>query len=263
MVRKLRGAIYITLGIFDRALNRKNSFVILCYHSIDDDGWCFSTGFKEFKKQMRYMLKNYSPVGLRDVVNYLKKGKSKEKPCFLLTFDDGYKNLLEVALYLTKLGIKPTLFVISDRKNLVRKSIATKRTMLSNDDLKKLSDLGWDIESHGKTHQTLTGISKNELLNEILDSKKDLEKILDKKVTAFSYPHGKYPEDVIDCLKTSGYGVAFSTKDIRFSREVNRFEIPRIGVDGTHSFAEFKYIASPSVLAFRRLVKSTFLGRYL
>ena len=260
---ELRRAIYIILGTFDELINRKNDFVVLYYHSINNDGWRFSVKPKEFKKQMRYMLKHYSNVDLEEVVTYLTKNNHNSKSSFLVTFDDGYKNLLEVAPYLMKLGVKPTLFVISDREKLVRKSIGTKRPLLSDDDLKKLMSLGWNIESHGKTHRRLTELTKDCLAEEIKESKMDLERISGKNVVGFSYPHGKYSDVIIDAVKSAGYKIAFSTDDIPFGSKANKYAVPRVGVDGTHTFAEFKYLALPSVLAFRKLVKSTFLGRYL
>lgn len=260
---KLRRAIYIVLGRFDEIVNRKNGFVVLAYHSIDDSGWRFSVSPKEFKKQIEFMTKHYSHLELKDFLECIENGEPKKRPCFMVTLDDGYKNVKSTVSYLKNRGINPILFAISDRNKPDRQSIATKRALLSDTDLRKLSDLGWEIGSHGKTHTVVTSLDENNLKKELVNSKNDLETIIGKKITAFSYPHGKYSKEVKNEVRKAGYKIAFSADDLEIGGRVDRYAIPRVGVDNTHSFSEFKYLASPSVLAFRKLVKSTFIGRYL
>ena len=44
---------------------------ILCYHSIDNDGWDFSVRLDEFEKQINYLSSRFSFVSLNVVTLYL------------------------------------------------------------------------------------------------------------------------------------------------------------------------------------------------
>ena len=263
MLIRLRRAIYITLGTYDRLTGRRNDFVILGYHSISDDGWCFSTRVEDFKKQINYMVKHYASGNLSNLIAFINNEKKINEPTFIITFDDGYKNNLEVVDFLKKLKILPVLFAVSDRDVYVNKVEISNRKMLLDSDLKILVRNGWDVGSHSKTHKLLTKLSGNKLIKEISESKKVLEKITGKKVVAFSYPHGKYSDKAKVSIKNLGYKAAFSMDDLLLSSKTDTYAIPRVGVNGTHTFEEFKHIASPSVLAFRRLIKESSFGKFL
>ncbi|MDR6998401.1 polysaccharide deacetylase family protein [Neobacillus niacini] len=115
-----------------------------------------------------------------------------KKPIFL-TFDDGYKNNLNVFKVFQKLQtnqFKPagTFFIISD--------FIGRTNRLSSDDLKSLSKSGLiSIQSHTATHPDLT--ETENLDSELRDSKRKLEKIIGKQVIAISYPYGNVNSRVV------------------------------------------------------------------
>jgi peptidoglycan/xylan/chitin deacetylase (PgdA/CDA1 family) len=261
IITKIRRGIYITLGFFDQYLNRKNKINIFCYHSVSNNKWRFSIKPKDFKKQIDYITKHYEYCPLEDI---FKVAQDKSKLSYYsITFDDGYNDLLNIVPYLKNLEIKPTLFMLSDKLHIVKESLDSDLPLLSNKNLKKLIAAGWSIQSHGQTHAILTELTTNHLENEIFESKEVIEHMVGKKVTSFSYPCGKYNNKVINFIKKSGYKYAFSMDDGFINKTTDKYSIPRIGVDASHSFSEFKYLGSPSVILFRKLIKSTFIGNYL
>lgn len=77
---------------------------------------------QQFKEDMDFLLSNYSPISLFDLLDNLKTGRSLPKKAFLLTFDDGFREINDViAPILLEKGIPATFFINSyflDNKNL-------------------------------------------------------------------------------------------------------------------------------------------------
>ena len=76
----------------------------------------------EFKEDLDFLLKNYLPVGMPELLNHIKTGRPLPERVFLLTFDDGYREISDiVAPILLEKGISATFFVNSafiDNKQL-------------------------------------------------------------------------------------------------------------------------------------------------
>ncbi|WP_284037965.1 polysaccharide deacetylase family protein [Neobacillus sp. 114] len=177
---------------------------ILIYHSIEEySGY----GQKElyvrpenFEKQMTYLrdhgftLLTFERWADKDKVN---------KPIFL-TFDDGYKNNLNVFYIFQRLkseNFNPTgtFFIIAD--------FIERPNRLSPSDLKMLANSGLiSIQSHTATHPELTKITHDEY--ELNHSKKKIEQITGKPVIALAYPYGDYDEKVVaETKKYYTYGL--------------------------------------------------------
>ncbi len=253
----IRKTIYIALAQIDKIFNRSNKLVIFCYHSVANDNWRFSVKPKDLEAQMDYMVKNYVPWKLSDIEKYLDGKKVLNKNAFIITFDDGYKNLLKTVDIFKNKSINPTVFLLSDKGKIKRKEISTKRSILKKNEILVLKSAGWEIGSHSKTHPDLTKSSKESLLEEVLGSKKELEKNLNLKVNYFAYPKGRYTKNAIEVVKKSGYKLGLTVDDNFICKKSNKFLLPRIGIDGTHSFEEFKASFTPSVVSFRNMVKHT------
>ncbi len=67
---------------------------------------------KQFRADLEFFLANYSPVGLVEVIDHLKTGKVLPPKSFLLTFDDGFREMHDVvAPILKEKGIPATFFL--------------------------------------------------------------------------------------------------------------------------------------------------------
>lgn len=252
----VRRSVYIALSWIDKIMNRKNQLVILCYHSISNDAWPYSVTPKNLKAQMRYMKQLYNPITMSDVCAYVEGKLELDRPSFVVTFDDGYENIYTTKSLFSKLNIQPTVFAISDRKYVNRKVLGTNLRLLSESQLRALKDSGWDIGSHSSRHEVLDSLPAKAMREQIIGSKKQLKKILNNPIHSFSYPKGRYSEKVIETVRHAGFTVGLSMDDGLITHESNRFTIPRIGVNNSHTTAEFATLGSPSVVAFRGLAKS-------
>lgn len=110
-----------------------------------------------------------------------------------LTFDDGYLIHYCIAKYLYEEGIRATFFVITNLKNFESKYLLTLHPEL----IQAISEVGHEIGSHGCTHFVLTQLPPQRLEQELIESKRWLEKILKKRVEGFAYPGGFYNKDVV------------------------------------------------------------------
>jgi peptidoglycan/xylan/chitin deacetylase (PgdA/CDA1 family) len=124
----------------------------------------------------------------------------KERRIFL-SFDDNYRSWHEALALLADLGVQATFYVntlpLSDRAG--REVIddyfdrihytGTRRT-LSSQELRELDGAGHIIGCHTHSHYVLTSLPASAAQEEILRGKQELEAILGKEVTHFSYPKG-------------------------------------------------------------------------
>jgi peptidoglycan/xylan/chitin deacetylase (PgdA/CDA1 family) len=86
------------------------------------------------------------------------------------------------------------------------------------------------VGSHTMTHPTLSKLPPDRQAEEIIQSKKRLEKILGKAVTSFSYPYGSrsdYTEETVRSVKEAGYEFACSNFPDHVSRGTDVYQLPR------------------------------------
>ena len=253
---KVRLLIYLILGNIDNVFGRKCRVFTLCYHSISSDNWRYSVSPESFKKQISYLRKNFESISGGKLYDYLKGNLKMDSPSFVLTFDDGYEDLLGIRTFIKKSKIKPILFLASDVNKINRKSLDTSRRLLSTRQIKSFIKEGWNIGCHTSTHpEDLRKLSFIDLINEIGKAKKSLEERLNTEIEYLSYPKGKYNKKVMEIVKNSGFKAAFSMDSGIVWKKSNIFALPREGVDRTHTFAEFKSLFLPSVITFKKLVK--------
>ncbi|MBF0108333.1 MAG: polysaccharide deacetylase family protein [Magnetococcales bacterium] len=100
-----------------------NGIYILIYHSIVDPDhrqpWeaCYRKGettVAEFRAQLEFMMTRMTPVALGELPGLWERG-GPDRPCFAVTFDDGFtNNLTHAHPVIRSLGLKPTVFVCSE-----------------------------------------------------------------------------------------------------------------------------------------------------
>jgi peptidoglycan/xylan/chitin deacetylase (PgdA/CDA1 family) len=260
----IRRAVYLLLHFVDqKVLRLSNNLFIVSYHSVAKDNERFSINPEVMKKQLTYLKKKYQILSLSEAESILNGKKSLNRPSVVITIDDGYKDILIMKSFFEKNKIRPALFVLTNTRKANRHELGNKRAFLTKTDIKALKKAGWEIGSHSATHANLATLSAKELAAEVITSKKDLEKMLGSKVTYFAYPRGKYSKDVLSSVKKAKYSLGLTMDDGVVLKTKNHLVLPRIGVDRTHSFAEFKAAFSPSVVSGRKLIKNSYFGRFI
>ena len=158
--------------------------------------------FVELVSQRGYILCSSS--------NYFKShNKSNLIVC---TFDDGYENLHKYALpVLNKYNFTATVFICVENIGGTNKwncKDIKNRKHLTELQLQDLKNSGWEIGSHGLTHNSLLKLTDKELQNEIYDSKKQLESIFGL-IESYAYPYGDFNE-YIKKKVAANYHTAYS-----------------------------------------------------
>jgi peptidoglycan/xylan/chitin deacetylase (PgdA/CDA1 family) len=78
-------------------------------------------------------------------------------------------------------------------------------------ELIQLSQWGFDIGSHSKTHRRLTHLNREEIMDEVAASRESLQNILGKKVDKLSIPFGAYNKQILEILYACGVASVFTT----------------------------------------------------
>ncbi|PYU14561.1 MAG: hypothetical protein DMG29_09400, partial [Acidobacteria bacterium] len=133
----------------------------------------------------------------------------------LLTFDDGYRSNLQVAIpWLQRFGYPSVMFVPTQfigGHNVFDDGSEPWEAMCDWDDLRELERLACSIQSHGVSHKGLSWLSPAELDQELRESKIVLEAGLGKPVEVLAYPYGDEGADralTTAALKRAGYRAA-------------------------------------------------------
>ena len=99
--------------------DKKNFLTVLNYHRVDYpenrpwlDPSLISATPEQFEAQMQLLRREYSPVGLNDILDSLANKKVLPRRAVLVTVDDGYRDFQENIFPITsKYDIQPVLFV--------------------------------------------------------------------------------------------------------------------------------------------------------
>lgn len=187
-----------------------------------------------FASELDYLSgRGWESSSLDDIFQPEQENDSGNKFC--VTFDDGYLSVYEHAYpALKERNMTATVYVVADTIGGLNEwdRIAGDQVekMMSAEQVREMSDNGFEIGSHTLTHAHLTTISDEQLKNEMVDSKHKLEDLIGKEVTSFSYPYGDYDCRVIEAAIAAGYKNSVSTKLGVIISGTSAYEIPRVNV---------------------------------
>ena len=161
---------------------------------------------------------------------------SEPKP-LLMTFDDGHESdLIVAAPELARRNLHAIFFVVW--------SYLGRPGYLNRDQVIALRSQGFEIGSHGMTHTRLSQISLAEASDELCESKRRLEDLLQEPVAAFALPGGHYNDAVLQEVWTAGYRRVM-TSDFRIANRENRV-MPRMGPMASTTLKDFKWMLEAS-----------------
>ena len=172
---------------------------ILMYHEISDlnNPWCISQ--KEFCRQMNLLKKeDYKTISLTRLKNGIENNEDTNEKFIVITFDDGREGVYSKAYpILRDNGFVATLYVVPswiDGKEIPLEEQHS--TFMSWNNLKELSNHGYDIGSHTFSHQWLVKLENEELRKEIDLADVAIKKKIGLDVKHFCYPYGSFNEQI-------------------------------------------------------------------
>jgi peptidoglycan/xylan/chitin deacetylase (PgdA/CDA1 family) len=124
----------------------------------------------------------------------------------VVTFDDGYADVVEAVGALAARGLPATVYVPTTSLGAAGR--------LSSSALVDLARLPrTEIGAHGVVHQRLDELPDAALAAEVTRSKAALEALIEAPVTSFAYPHGAYDRRARHAVIDAGYVAAAAVKN--------------------------------------------------
>ncbi len=142
-----------------------------------------------------------------------------------LSYDDGVEQDIRLISILNKHGIKCTFNINSglfSPEGTVFDKGQIHRRLSEKDAVKLYKDSGHEVAVHGLTHPFLEQLPSNIATNEIIQDRKNLERLYGTIIRGMAYPFGTFSDEVVAVLKSAG---------IVYSRTVMDTEDFRIPTD--------------------------------
>lgn len=224
--RSIGGGLSATYAMKHLLFGIPKGLRILMYHSIGshvtgDSSGLYSIARQQFQTHLDYLLTQRSNPAL--VVHPF---TSLPNAGIAITFDDGYRDNLEIAAPLLlehgfsfHVFVNPSFIMSGEQQYLTVQS------------LRELADLpGVSIGAHGYSHKKLTECSPSELQYELGTSKQWIEDIIGTEVTTMAYPHGAVNAEIQRATADAGYTVAASSKFGIVTPVSNRLALERTDI---------------------------------
>ena len=187
-----------------------------------------------FATQMQWLARlGYTGLAMSELMPYL-RGEKKGKVVGI-TLDDGYQsNLMHALPILKNLGFSATCYVVSGKlgqHNEWDEGLGMAQAALMGvEEMRTWVDAGMEVGSHTCSHADLNQLSLAEAGHELLQSKSDLENLLQKPVTQFCYPYGHFSPEHESLVSQSGYVAATTTHRGRACATDRMTALPRVPV---------------------------------
>jgi peptidoglycan/xylan/chitin deacetylase (PgdA/CDA1 family) len=219
---------------------------ILMYHHVldlPDDAsegqrtWTVSPA--AFAEQMRYLVDHeWVTVGPSGLAAYLAEGAPLPPRSFMLTMDDGYREVYTTALPLLRnTPLRPVLFIIPETMGY--------GAYLNWEQLGELAATGFWVGCHSYDHTSLRGLSAEELAWQLGDSRALLEERLGLTIDAFCYPFGSYDDDTLAALSGYGYRTAFTLNPTSYQDPLAPLQLGRRRIDYATTLEDFIALVEP------------------
>lgn len=193
---------------------------VLSFHRIckglPDDSLTY--GLEEFTALCSFLSRNFRVVPLRVILEKLRNGESLGGE-LAITFDDGYQDNFELAAPVLKGRNLPATFFVTTRfigTEFVpwwdaKQNVS--RPWMTWEQVRSLHQMGFEIGSHTMTHVDLGKASGEQALDELTNSRVELEQRLSAPIDLFAYPYGR-PDNITEgsrrLVQTAGYSCCCS-----------------------------------------------------
>lgn len=196
-------------------------------------------------------LKNegYQCLSIEDFLSIARGAETKPGKCFLLTFDDGYKdNLTNAYPLLQEFKWQATLFLIGDTLSENRERTKENDSdLLSLEELKTMDPEIMSIGMHGFHHENFSKLEPQKAKEAIEDMVQAFEQSGLPYHKVMAYPYGARPKGVNESfllkalLEDAGIEAAFriGNKPERVP-SMDIYELKRIDIRGEDSIDDFK-----------------------
>lgn len=216
----------------------KTKCPVFCYHGVKENPRPWGVSVGEFEKQVKWLSENYEILTASQAYNNFRESGLPENAA-VLTFDDGLKSAYEASKILDKYDVKGTYYIISGLIGQLWEG----EDVMSEDEIRQLSEKGHEIGVHTVSHPELTNLSSENIKKEIRQSKKKLSDITGSETTSLAYPYGDYDEKVVEALRETEIETAFTAKPSSKPDFDKPYTLPRLPVFRWHKVSHIRNLA--------------------
>ncbi len=219
---------------------RHHALRVLCYHAITDlqgRGVLepYGVPLEQFRRHVSALVaRGFRPLLPGEFGAYLEGRARLPRRAVLLTFDDGYCDLVDAAEVLQREGVGALAFVVS---GLLGAENAWDRVhggrplrLLDAAGLRRLGAEGVEIGGHSRTHALLPSLAPAELDGEVRGCVADLEALDLGPVRYYAYPYGEQDERVREVTRAAGLTAAFTVRPGVMRAGTDPMRIPRVEI---------------------------------
>jgi len=232
-----------------------NDVIVLNYHALSEH-WPapLSVTPSKFEAQLRLLIER----GYRGATIHAAIHAPPAPKTLAITFDDGYRSVLELALpILSRLGLPATVFVPTDFPGTqelmtwpgidgwLNGPYRSELMPMSWQELGVLVAAGWEVGSHTRSHPRLTALDDAALAAELIESRHRCEQQLGIACRSLAYPYGDHDDRVVEAARMAGYEVACTVPDSL--RALDPLRWPRIGIYHDEGAVTFRAKVSPTI----------------
>ena len=188
---------------------------VLAYHTVvrtppSSDPHFLAVLADDFARQLDVLARSCRVVPLGDVVS----GRASGLGSVAITFDDGYRGVLEVAgPMLAERGMPATIFVPTahlGERNRWDDLHDPAFQIVRLDELGALEALGVAVESHGHGHISYASSAALDIDADVSESTALLSEVLGRPPRHLAYPFGPCTPASQDLVRRAGYEAAFT-----------------------------------------------------
>ena len=218
---------------------------ILTYHQVTPrplpglEKYCLTP--QAFSRQMSWLaLRTYTPVTLDQLLAYRKgQGILPERPV-VITFDDGYQDLIQFALpSLEKHSFTAIFFLVAGLIGRTTEWEAKRVPLMDWAEARQLVIRGFQIGAHSLNHAHLDQIPAEKVDKELNGARQVIEEELNLAIRHLAYPYGGYTQAVQSIAVQAGYDTACSVRVGLSSPEDDIYALHRIPLYAHDSLLDF------------------------
>jgi len=217
---------------------------VLSYHDLSPvESKKMTVSQAMFEQQMGLLKeKGYRVISMDQLFDFLEFKGSIPAKSVVLTFDDGWLSVYQIAFpILKKYGYPATLFIYTNVIDSTPKTLTWKL-------LQEMATQGIDVQCHTQSHRNLALPEKKEsfrdyfhnLERELSECKETVRRKLNLDVKYLAYPYGDTTPLVIEMAKKLGYRGAFTSKRGGNPFFIHNYRVNRSMVYGDFTLSEFE-----------------------
>ena len=218
---------------------------MLMYHAVPSQSrrsaWPWAVSLASFERQLDFLrAAGYVTPTVSELMADPDRLRGRTA---VITFVDGYADIVEAAAALQRRGMGAWWYMVSGSigtaPNWPFDGRAAGRLMNAAE-LRDLQNAGMEIGAHSHSHRRLTELDPKAQRQEAARSKAELEDLLGTEVSSFAYPYGACDEACADAVRNAGFRSACTTAPGWMLRDGDPFRLRRLTVFNQDTLGTFR-----------------------